>query len=239
MAIHLRRAELAPGAPAGWPFDLPAVRALPAIDLAAPAVFLVGENGVGKSTLVEGLAMAAGLNPHGGTSAMRTRGHGTESPLHEHLRLVWGRRRPKRDFFLRAETLLDTVAAYEAIGGTYAGLTRLSHGESVTTLVERMDGRGLLLFADEPEDGLSVTGQLALLKRFHGLVAEGAQLVIATHSPILPALPGARTYELDDTGATEVDWADTDAAVIMASFFRAPDRYLARLLGEGAEWSER
>lgn len=239
MTIHLRRAELAPGAPEGWPFDLPAVRALPTIDLATPATFLVGENGVGKSTLVEGLAMAAGMNPHGGTSNMRTRGHGTESPLHEHLRLVWGRRRPKRDFFLRAETLLDTVAAYEVIGGTYAGLTRMSHGESVTSLVERMDGRGLLLFADEPEDGLSVTGQLALLKRLHALVGQGAQLVIATHSPILPALPGARTYELHDEGATEVHWAETDAAVIMRSFFRAPDRYLARLLGAGHEWSER
>jgi len=239
VGVYLRRAELAPGAPAGWPYDLPAVTALGSIDLASPAIFLVGENGVGKSTLVEGLAMAAGMNPHGGTSNMRTRGHGTESALHEHLQLRWGRRRPKRDFFLRAETLLDTVAAYEAIGGTYAGLTRLSHGESVTTLVERMDGRGLLLFADEPEDGLSVTGQLALLKRLHALVGKGAQLVIATHSPILPALPGARTYELDESGATEVDWADTDAAVIMRSFFRAPDRYLARLLGEGAEWSER
>ena len=158
------------GRTAGWPYDLPAVTALGGIDLASPAIFLVGENGVGKSTLVEGLAMAAGLNPHGGTSNMRTRGHGTESPLHEHLQLRWGRRRPKRDFFLRAETLLDTVAAYEAIGGTYAGLTRLSHGESVTH-ARRAHGRtGLLLFADEPEDGLSVTGQLALLKRLHALV---------------------------------------------------------------------
>ena len=92
---------------------------------------------------------------------------------------------------------------------------------------------------DDPEWQRADTGQLALLKRLHALVGQGAQLVIATHSPILPALPGARTYELHEDGATEVDWADTDAAVIMRSFFRAPDRYLARLLGAGGEWSER
>jgi predicted ATPase len=229
VASYLRRAELR-GATEGWPFGLPAVQALPTIDLTAPATFLVGENGVGKSTLVEGLAMAAGMNAHGGSRNIRTRGHGTESPLHEHLKLVWARRRPKRDFFLRAETLLDTVAAYDRVGGALAGLTRLSHGESVTTLLERLPGKGLLLFADEPEDGLSVTGQLALLRRLHELVGEGAQLVIATHSPILPALPGARTYELDDDGAHEVAWDDTDAAAVMRSFFRAPDAYLARLL---------
>lgn len=231
MAAFLKRAELRRGAPAGWPFDLPAVRALASLDLAGSATFLVGENGVGKSTLVEGLAMAAGLNPHGGSSNIRTRSHGTESPLHEHLRLVWARRRPKRDFFLRAETLLDTMAAYDGIGGALSGLTRLSHGESVSTLLDRLAGKGLLLFADEPEDGLSVPGQLALLRRLHELVGEGAQLVIATHSPILPALPGARTYELDDDGAHEVAWDDTDAAAIMRSFFRAPDAYLDKLLG--------
>jgi predicted ATPase len=109
----------------------------------------------------------------------------------------------------------------------------MSHGESVTGLLDRLPGKGLLLFADEPEDGVSVTGQLALLRRLHELVGEGAQLVIATHSPILPALPGSRTYELDDEGAREIAWDDTDAAVIMRSFFRAPDAYLARLLGGG------
>lgn len=230
MAPFLKKARLRGGVPAGWPFELPAVRALEHLDLGAPATFLVGENGVGKSTLVEGIAMAAGMNAHGGSRNIRTRGHGTESTLHEHLDLRWSRRRPKRDFFFRAETLLDTVAAYDTVGGPFAGLTRLSHGESVTGLLDRMGGRGLLLFADEPEDGLSVTGQLALLKRLHALVVDGAQLIIATHSPILPALPGARTYELDDDGTHEIAWDDTDAAAIMRSFFRAPDAYLARLL---------
>jgi len=230
VAGYLRRAAVRGGA-SGWPFDLPAVAALPSIDLSGSATFLVGENGVGKSTLVEGLAMAAGLNPHGGSRNIRTRGHLTESPLHEHLQLVWSRRRPKRDFFLRAETLLDTMAAYDRIGGSLAGLTKVSHGESVTGLLDRLPGKGLLLFADEPEDGVSVSGQLALLRRLHELVGEGAQLVIATHSPILPALPGARTYELDDDGAHEIAWDDTDAAAITRSFFRAPDAYLAKLLG--------
>lgn len=226
---YLRRATLAADAPAGWPFDLPAVRALPALRLDAPATFLVGENGVGKSTVVEALALAAGLNAHGGSRNLRTAGHRTESDLHEHLTLRWARR-PARDFFLRAETFLDTVAAYEGVGGRFAGLTRVSHGESVTELLCRLRGGGLLLIADEPEAGLSVPGQLAVLRRLHELVEEGAQLVVATHSPILPALPGARVYELHDEGADEVTWDDTDAVAVLRSFLGAPDRYLDRLL---------
>ena len=230
MAPYLRRARVE-GAPGGWPFDLPAVEALATLRFDAAATFLVGENGVGKSTLVEALAMAAGLNAHGGSRNIRTAGHGTESPLHEHVVLSWSKR-PQRDFFLRAETFLDAVAAYDWPGGRYAGLNRLSHGESVVGLLSRLQGRGLLLLADEPEAGLSVTGQLAVLRRLHELVAEGAQVVCATHSPILPALPGARVYEFHDEGADEVPWDDTDAVAVLRSFLAAPDNYLHRLLGQ-------
>lgn len=230
MAVYLKRARVEAGE--GWPFDLPAVGALGSLRFDAPATFLVGENGVGKSTLIEGLAMAAGLNAHGGSRNLRTGSHGTESALHEQLVLSWARR-PRRDFFLRAETLLDTLVAYDGVGGSYRGLTRVSHGESVVGLLARISGDGLLLLADEPEAGLSVTGQLAVLRRLHELVGEGAQVVCATHSPILPALPGARVYELHDEGADEVEWTDTDAAVVLRSFLGAPERYLARLLDDG------
>ena len=226
LARFLRAVRLSGGE--GWPFDLPAVRALPSIRFDAPATFLVGENGMGKSTVVEAIAMAAGLNAHGGSRNVRTAGHGTESPLHTRLKLSWARR-PQRDFFLRAETFLDTVTAYDRSGGRYAGLGRLSHGESVLSLLERLSGRGLFLLADEPEAGLSVTGQLAVLRRLHQLVEEGAQVVCATHSPILPALPGAAVYELHDEGVDEVAWDDTDAVVLLRSFLGAPDRYLDRL----------
>jgi predicted ATPase len=230
VASYLKRARVE-GAPAEWPFDLPAVQALGELSFDAPATFLVGENGVGKSTVVEGLALAAGLNAHGGSRNLRTKGHHTESPLHEHLVLVWGQR-PQRDFFLRAETFLDAVTAYDSIGTSYSGLTRMSHGESVVELLVRLKGKGLLLLADEPEAGLSVTGQLAVLRRLHELVGAGAQVVCATHSPILPALPGARVYELHDEGADEVAWDDTDAVAVLRSFLGAPDNYLHRLLAD-------
>ncbi len=229
MAPYLRRAAVRGGGD-GYPFDLPAVRAIDTIGFDAPATFIVGENGTGKSTLVEAVALAAGCNPHGGSHNLRTRGHGTESVLHEHLRLTW-RRRPPNRFFLRAETHLDALVAYDGLGGRFAGLTAQSHGESVLSLMARLNGKGLLLLADEPEAGLSVTGQLALLRRCHELVGEGAQLVIATHSPILTALPGASTWELDDEGARQLAWEDTDAVVLLRSFLQAPDRYLERLLG--------
>ncbi len=232
MARFLKRARVEAGTATGeWPFGLPAVAALDGLRFDAAATFLVGENGVGKSTLIEALALAAGMNAHGGSRNLRTAGHGTESTLHEHLVVSWARR-PRREFFLRAETLLDTFAAYEGIGGRYAGLTRVSHGESVVGLLARLDGAGLLLVADEPEAGLSVTGQLAVLRRLHELVEEGAQVICATHSPILPALPGARVYELHDEGADEVAWDDTDAVAVLRSFLNAPERYLARLLDD-------
>lgn len=228
MAGYLSRVRVAADVPSAWPADLPAVRALSSLRFDAAATFLVGENGVGKSTVVEAIALAAGMNAHGGSRNVRTRSHGTESPLHAHLRLTW-RRRPVRDFFLRAETFLDTVAAYDTLGGRFGGLTRVSHGESVLALLERLDGRGLLLIADEPEAGLSVPGQLAVLRRLHELVDEGAQLLVATHSPVLPALPGARVYELHGEGADEVEWTDTDAVAVLRSFLAAPDAYLQRL----------
>jgi predicted ATPase len=228
----LRRVRLR-DAGEGWPFDLPAVAALERLRFDAPATVLVGENGVGKSTLVEAIALAAGLNAHGGSRNLRTAGHGTESPLADHLLLGW-QRRPRRDFFLRAETFLDTAAAYDRLGGRFAGLTSLSHGESVLGLLERLDGRGLLLVADEPEAGLSVTGQLAVLRRIQELIDEGAQVVLATHSPILPAIPGARIYELHDEGADQVAWDETDAAVLLRSFLAAPDRWLTRSPGGGS-----
>lgn len=228
MAHFLRAVRLRAPAAGGWPFDLPAVQALPSLRFDARATFLVGENGMGKSTVVEAIAMAVGLNAHGGSRNVRTAGHGTESPLHAHLTLTWSRR-PQRDFFLRAETFLDTVTAYDRSGGRYAGLGRMSHGESVVSLLERLSGRGLFLLADEPEAGLSVAGQFAVLRRLHELVEEGAQVVCATHSPVLPALPGARVYELHDEGVDEVAWDDTDAVAVLRSFLGAPDRYLDRL----------
>jgi predicted ATPase len=231
VAVYLKRARV-DVAGEGWPFDLPAVEALSSLRFDAPATFLVGENGVGKSTLVEGLALAAGLNAHGGSANLRTASHGTESSLHDHLALSWARR-PQRSFFLRAETFLDTVTAYDGFQNAYSGLTAMSHGESVTRLLARMAGRSLLLLADEPEAGLSVIGQLAVLRRLHELVDEGTQVVCATHSPILPALPGARVYELHDEGFDEIAWDETDAVAVLRSFLGAPDRYLARLFGDG------
>ncbi|MGH9137403.1 MAG: AAA family ATPase [Acidimicrobiales bacterium] len=232
MARYLRRARVERPEP-GFPFDLAAVHALADLRFDAPATFLVGENGTGKSTLLEALALAAGCNAHGGSHNLRTVGHGTESVLHEHLRLTWGRRAPNR-FFLRGETFLDAVAAYDRPSdrGRFVALTRASHGESVITLLCRLPGKGLLLVADEPDDGLSVTGQLAVLRRCQQLVDEGAQLIVATHSPVLTALPDAQIWELDDSGIREVKWADTDSTVLLRSFLDQPERFLARLLRE-------
>jgi len=173
-----------------YPFSIPAVRKLGELELHPRVTILVGDNGMGKSTLLEAIAVAARLNAEGGSSNFRFETRNTHSELYEYLRLVRGVSRPKDDFFLRAESFYNVATEVERIGVTGYGerlLHEQSHGESFwTLLMERFRGHGLYLL-DEPEAALSPSRQLASLKRIHELVKEHSQFIIATHSPILMA----------------------------------------------------
>ncbi|MEM1335599.1 MAG: AAA family ATPase, partial [Actinomycetota bacterium] len=105
-----------------------------------------------------------------------------------------------------------------------------SHGESfIDLVVHRFRPRSLFLL-DEPEAALSVHGQLQLLVRMHDLVADGCQFVIATHSPLLMAYPGASIYRFDDAGVHRTEWADIDTVQITTDFLAHPDDFLRELL---------
>ena len=203
--------------------------------------FLVGENGSGKSTLLEAIAVAAGLNPEGGSSNFAFATRESHSELWESIRLVRGPRRPRTDFFLRAESLFTSATyldetertdpgALRAYGGT--SLHEQSHGESfLAVLLNRFGSDGFYVM-DEPEAALSAQNCLTCLRRIHELVGAGSQFVIATHSPIILAYPDAVIYECGEDGLTEIDYEQASTVRLFSSFLGARERFLAELLGD-------
>jgi predicted ATPase len=233
----LREIRLKTVPPAGtdaFPFALPAVRGLEGgLDLHPQVTFLIGENGSGKSTIIEALAAKLDLDAEGGDTVM-TFVAPDYGPLAEELVVVRGSRSPSMRYFLRAESFFNVARevdahdrALEAHGGR--PLHDMSHGESFLTLaVERFLPDGLFLL-DEPEAAMSPQGCLNLLRRMRELTLEGAQFVIATHSPILMAYPEAIIYSLGPDGIVQTTYRDTDHYRLTRSFLEDPERYLHHL----------
>lgn len=224
--------SLAAGAPAeGYPFDLPAVRALAEPLALAPVTVLVGGNGTGKSTLIEALAMVVGFNAEGGGRHLRFETTPTHSELYRHLR-VHSRRRARHGWFLRAETFYGMASAGQSTP-EFGDFHAMSHGESfLELLATRFAGTGLYLL-DEPESALSFTGQLQLVRLVHDRVAVGSQFVIATHSPVLMRIPGARIIECTRSGMAPRQWDELEVVALWRRFLEAPEAMLDVLLDDG------
>ena len=205
--------------------------------------FFVGENGTGKSTLLEAIAVAYGFNPEGGSKNYRFATSESHSGLWENLTLV-KHRFPKDGFFLRAESFYNVAsyideldaepAATAPLIASYGGrsLHRQSHGESFMSLIEnRFGGRGLYLL-DEPEAALSPMRLFALLAEMKRLVDLDSQLIIATHSPILLAFPGAEILEFSEDGIRKIAYRDTEHYQTTLRFLENPDKMLRAIFGE-------
>lgn len=209
-----------------------------------PVTFLVGENGTGKSTLLEGIAVACGFNPEGGSRNFNFSTRATHSELGEYLTPA-RKRYPRDGFFLRAEsfynvaTNIDLMDEEPGLGGrlidSYGGVSlhRQSHGESFLALVQNRFGPEGLYLLDEPEAALSPTRLLTLMGQIHLLVQEDAQFLIATHSPILMAYPGACIYQLSEKGIRQTDYRETEHYCLTRRFLENPDRILRELFDEG------
>ncbi len=222
--------------------NLPFVRGLKdgVIPITSPVTFFVGENGSGKSTLLEAVALAAGLNPEGGSKNFRFSTRDSHSDLWQYLRL--SKRADKRwkdSYFLRAESFFNVATHIEELdeGPTfdnwdiidaYGGksLHEQSHGESFFALmVNRFGGEGLYIL-DEPEAALSPARQIAMLYLIRELTDKGAQFLISTHSPILTACPGAIIWELGENGMRNVRWEETENYILTNRFLKDPEYFL-------------
>jgi predicted ATPase len=207
-----------------------------------PLTVLVGENGSGKSTLVEAIAQAYGLSPEGGSTGARHSTRESESPLHRALALRRGLGAGRWGFFLRAETMHGFFTYREQHPAGVLGADEaprreqyheMSHGESfLEVLGTHVDGPGLFVL-DEPESALSFTGCLALVARLADLASSGhQQAIVATHSPVVAATPGARILEVGEWGLAEREWADLDLVQNWRGFLEDPQLYVRELLEE-------
>ncbi len=206
--------------------------------LNAKVTYLIGENGSGKSTLLEAIAVAAGMNADGGSSNFAFSTRDSHSELWQAIRLVRGVRRPKTDFFLRAESLFTAATYVEHLGGnalsSYGGVSlhEQSHGESfLAVMINRFGPEGFYLL-DEPEAALSTQNCLTCLRRIHELVSQGSQFIIATHSPIILAYPDAATYACTEDGLERVGYEDAGPVRLTRSFLNSRERFLQQLFSD-------
>ncbi|MBW4081058.1 AAA family ATPase [Paenibacillus sp. S150] len=249
--LYIRQAELlrerVPSFQA-YPFDLPVIRSFNRLAFQKRVTFLVGENGTGKSTLLEGIAAAWGFNPEGGTLNFSFNTRSSHSSLHEYLRISKGVRRPKDGFFLRAESYYNVASYIEQldeipgepgvqsnmIKNSYGGksLHEQSHGESFfAAFVHRFGGQGLYIL-DEPEAALSPLRQMSLLVRMHELVKQHSQFIIATHSPILMSCPGSEIFLLEGEAIRPVSLEETEHYTVTKAFMNDRGGMLRELLGD-------
>jgi len=240
-AIDLRlKREKVPSFDA-YPFSLPAIRSLDTIAFHPAVTFIVGENGSGKSTLLEAIAVSLGFNAEGGTKNFRFGTRASHSVLNEYVRIAKGVRRPRNGFFLRAESFFNVATEIERLdagpGGppiidSYGGrsLHEQSHGESFMALMANRFSADGIYVLDEPEAALSPQRQLEALRRIHDLAGDGAQFIVATHSPILMAYPNATIYACSQNGLERVEYIDTEHYKIMHDFMKNPARMLDVLL---------
>lgn len=214
--------------------EINAVRSIRDFSFKKNITFFVGENGSGKSTMLEAIAIACGLNPEGGTANYNFHTYDDYSGLGKAIRLVRGRYRPEWSYFLRAESFYNmatvTLTEYN-YDRTMPDYHARSHGESFLEYIQNTETIGLYLL-DEPEAALSPQRQLSLLVHLVQAAKAGSQFIIATHSPILLGIPDCEIISFDDDHIEPVAYEDTGCYQITKLFIENRDMMLRRLLQE-------
>lgn len=219
--------------PGVFPFTLPMFEGDFSLEFTTPVTFLVGENGTGKSTILEALAWRLGFGAAGGNKDNSFNEDADGRTLGRALRLGW-RQKSHDGFFLRAETFFDFARYLETTGTDFeryggASFNHKSHGEGFLALFENRFEDGVYLL-DEPEAALSPQRQLAFLSILHQLTApKRAQFIIASHSPILLAFPGATLLSLDGGEPEQIEYRDTEHYRVTRDFVNDPERFFRYL----------
>jgi predicted ATPase len=266
--IHLREIQLRDGEtrPEDFPFNLPVIRQWQPLAFSSPVTILVGENGSGKSTVIEAIACAAEIITVGSGAAHRDPSLAHVQTLAKWFKLIWNKR-VRKGFFLRAEDFFGFVKRlaqtrvemqreldriedeYQGRSSQAQGLARMpyarelgdmqtrygegldtqSHGESFLALFQARFVPGGLYLLDEPEAPLSPLRQLALISMIKEMVAEDSQFIIATHSPILMAYPGAEILSFDQLPINQVGYQSLEHVNLMRDFLNDPDSFLRHL----------
>ncbi len=199
----------------------------------SPVTFIVGENGTGKSTLLEAVAVALGFNAEGGSRDFSFSTKDSHSELYKYITAARSRM-PKDGFFLRAESFYNTATYLEenSTMQRYGGVSfhAQSHGEAFLTLVTNRFSGGGIYILDEPEAALSPQRLMSLIVAIDELVKKDSQFIIATHSAILMAYPNARILQLSEHGVEAVNYKDTEHYRITKQFIDAPERMMKYLL---------
>ena len=203
------------------------------IDFVKPITLFVGENGSGKSTLLEAIAVAHGFNPEGGTKNYCFSTHDTHSELCNAITIAKGHRKEKWGYFLRAESFYN-VATQEEEYADFAHPSEeyhnRSHGESFLKMVQNNIQPNGLYFLDEPEAALSPQRQLTLLAEIYRCASNGAQFIIATHSPILLGIPNAEIFSFDNGKIHTCRYEETESYRVTELFINNRKRLLENLL---------
>lgn len=220
-----------------YPFNIELIKQFDELNFTRPVTFFVGENGIGKSTFIEAIAVSLGLNPEGGTQNFNFSTKDTHSPLSKYLRISTFSR-PRTKFFLRAESFYnfssevqrlveedDFHALYNIYGGN---LHECSHGESFIQLVQNKFTEKGLYILDEPEAALSPQRQMSLLCLINELVKEGSQFIIATHSPILISYRDGEILDLNNN-FKRTDFRDTEIYATYKMYLNDPEGMQRRL----------
>lgn len=243
-----------------FPYHLPFVKKMESMDFPSPVTFFVGENGTGKSTLLESIAEAANA-----IAVVSEEPHETET-LADHLKLIWTIK-TRKGFFLRADDFINYVKRLsrtkvemeqelERVETEYKnrsvfarnlarlpfnrslhelkqlygeGLDVKSHGESFLEFFGSRIRSGGLYLLDEPEAPLSPLKQLTFLSILKESVTQDCQFIIATHSPITMAFPGATIYSFDHNPIQKTEYEDLEHVKITKSFLEHPEHYLRHL----------
>jgi predicted ATPase len=228
--------------PSAYPFSLPFLRGGLDISFTTPITIIVGENGVGKSTLLEAVAALAGYDEAGGGKGYRPVDHSRAvetmgGGLSQALRASW-LPRVTSGWFFRAESFFSVAryldsAAQEPLGGPPPDYLSHSHGEGfLRFFAERCRRQGLYIF-DEPESALSPSRQVEFLKILRDMERLGtAQAIIATHAPIIMAYPGASLLTLSDRGLVPARVEETEHFRLMQDFWQDPSGFVERALEE-------